>query len=311
MRALLFAPALLAGLLSLTGCEIDDFGSFGRYSKDFHESHALKAGGRLSIETFNGSVELSGWDQEMVDISGTKVGPSPQAADDLKIQTDSSPDSLSIRAVRPSERRGNWGVRFVVKMPRRAVLDLIKTSNGQIHIMDGTGPGRFRSSNGAIRIEGFEGSVDAQTSNGPVELADVKGEVVARTSNGRIHADNLSGALQANTSNGGITANLAASVATDRPLHLETSNSGVDITLPAKFNNDVRISTSNGPITLHIPSELNARVQARTNNASINSDFEVRMQGEFNKNHMDGMIGTGGPLFDLSTSNGGIRLLKM
>ena len=311
MRALLIAPALAAGLLSLTGCEIDDFGSFGRYSKDFHESHALKAGGRLSIETFNGSVELSGWDQEMVDISGTKVGPSPQAAEDVKIQIDSSPDSLSIRAVRPSELRGAWGTRFVVKMPRHAVVDLIKTSNGQIHIVDGAGPGRFRSSNAAIRIEGFAGSVDAQTSNGSVELVDVKGEVVARTSNARIRADNLGGALQATTSNGSITANLASSVATDRPLHLETSNAGVDITLPTKFNNGVRISSSNGPITLHVLSELNARVLARTNNASITSDFEVRMQGEFNKNHMDGMIGSGGPLFDLSTSNASIRLLRM
>ena len=309
MRASLLAPALAATLIGLTGCDIEDFGSFGRYSKDFHESYTLKAGGRLSVETFNGTVEVSGWDQDTVDVSGTKFGPTQQAADDLKIQTDSTPDSLSIRAVRPSERRGSWGARFVIKMPRRAVLDSIKTSNGQVHISDATGPVRVRTSNGAVRIQSFDGGVDAQTSNGTLEFTDVKGEVVARTSNGRIHAENLSGSLQASTSNGSITANLAA--ATDRPLRLETSNGGVDVTLPSKFDNDVRINSSNAAITLHLPATTNARVQARTNNAAVTSDFDVRSEGRYGKNRLDGVIGNGGPLLDLSTSNGGIRLVKM
>jgi len=310
MRSLLFAPIAIAGLLVLSGCDIEDFGSFGRYSKDFHYSYPLKAGGRISIESFNGSVELSPWDQETVDVSGTKYGPTQEAADAVKVDVDNGPDSVSIRVVRPSERRGNWGARFAVKVPRRTVLDMIKTSNGAIRITDGIGPARLRTSNGAIRVQGLTGGVEAQTSNGAVELVDVEGDVTARTSNGRIHADNLKGALQATTSNGGITASLASGVS-GRPLRLDTSNGGVDLTLPAKFDNDIRVGTSNGPITLHMPGAVNARVLARTSNSSISSDFEVRMQGEFNKNHMDGAIGTGGPLLDLSTSNGGIRLAKM
>ena len=56
---------------------------------------------------------------------------------------------------------------------------------------------------------------------------------------------------------------------------------------------------------------MNAHVVARTTNSSISSDFEVKMQGEFSKNRLEGIIGNGGPLIDLSTSNGGIQLLKM
>lgn len=309
MRARLVFPVLLASLLGATGCDIEDFGGFGRYPRDFHYSYPLKAGGRLSIESFNGAVEVTGWDQETVDVSGTKYGPSADAVDSLKIEISNSPDSVSIRAVRPSEFHGRWGARFFVKAPRRAVLDLINTSNGEIHLIDGAGPGRFRTSNGAIRVEDFQGGLDAQTSNGPVELTDVTGEAVVRTSNGRIHADHLKGPLQASTSNGAITADLSETA--DRPLRLESSNGPVDVTLPSKFSNDVRINTSNGPITLHMPFEVNARVLARTSNSSVRSDFEVRMQGQFGKNRMDGSIGNGGPLLDLTTSNGPIRLLKM
>ena len=310
MRSLLLAPLAIAGLLGLSSCDIEDFGSFGRYSKDFHYSYPLKSGGRISVESFNGSVELSSWDQETVDVSGTKYGPTQEAADAVKVDVDNSPDSVSIRVVRPSERRGNWGARFAIKLPRRALIDMIKTSNGAIRVADGTGPSHLRTSNGAIRVQGLTGGIEAQTSNGAVELVDVDGDVTARTSNGRIHADNLKGALQATTSNGGITATLASGVS-GRPLRLDTSNGPVDLTLPEKFDNDVRVGTSNGHITLHMPGAVNARIVARTSNSSISSDFEVRMQGEFNKNHMDGVIGTGGPLLDLNTSNGGIRLARM
>jgi DUF4097 and DUF4098 domain-containing protein YvlB len=309
MRTKVLVPVLVAGLFGLTGCYIDEFRGFGRFPKDFHYSYPLKSGGRLSIETFNGTVDLSGWDQEMVDISGTKFGPSADAADSLKIEIDNSPDAVSVRAVRPSELRGSWGARFTIKMPRHAVLDLIKTSNGQIRVTDGAGPARLRTSNGSIHAQAFEGSLDAQTSNGAVELTDVTGEALVRTSNGHIHADNLKGPLQASTSNSSITANVTA--AGNRPLRLETSNGSVDLTLPPKFDNDVRVSSSNGHITLHLPAEVNARVQARTNNASVTCDFEVRAQSEIRKNRLDGVIGTGGPLLDLSTSNGSIRLMRM
>lgn len=308
MRAWMAVPVFLASLVGVSGCYIDDFGVFDRYTKDFHYSYPLKSGGRLSVETFNGAVEISGWDQETVDISGTKSGPGQDAVDSLKIEITNSPDAVSVRAVRPSEFRHNFGARFAIKIPRRAVLDVIQTSNGQIRVVDGSGPARFRTSNGAIRVQGLEGSLDGQTSNGAVELTDVNGEATVRTSNGRIHIANLKGPLQARTSNGSVTATLAAA---NGPVRLDTSNGGVDLTLPPKFSNDVRVSSSNGPITLHLPSEINAHVLARTNNASVTSDFQVRMEGESRKSRMEGEIGTGGPLLDLTTSNASIRLLRM
>lgn len=309
MRAIVFVPVVLAGVFGLASCEIDGFGPLGRFTQDFHYTYPLKADGRVSLETFNGAVELSGWDQDSVDVTGTKYTPTAESADTLRIEASNTPDSVSIRATRPSDLRGGWGARFFVKMPRRAVLNLIKTSNGEIRVTEGSGPARLRSSNGSIRVQGLQGSVDAQTSNASVELLDVQGDAVVRTSNGRVRADNLKGALQANTSNAGVTANLSA--ATGRAVRLETSNGGVDVTLPTKFDSDVRVGTSNSSITLHLPPDLNARVSAHTSNASVHSDFDVRMQGDLQKSRLEGVIGSGGPLIDLNTSNGGIRLLKM
>jgi hypothetical protein len=81
--------------------------------------------------------------------------------------------------------------------------------------------------------------------------------------------------------------------------------------LPQGFRREVRVNTNNSSITLHLPPAVNAHVMARTSNSSISTDFDVHMQGEVNKNHLDATIGEGGALFDLGTSNGPIRLLRM
>ena len=75
--------------------------------------------------------------------------------------------------------------------------------------------------------------------------------------------------------------------------------------------NDVHASTSNAGITVHMPASIAARVRAHTSNGSISSDFEVQAQGQITKHSLEGTIGSGGPVLDLSTSNGSIRLEKL
>jgi len=288
MRANLLIPVLAAASLGLTGCYIGDFDGGMRYHSDFHYSFPLSASGTVNVESFNGSIEITGWDENTVEIDGSKWGPTQQTADSLRIDTDHTPDSISIRAVRPAEWRSNLGARFEIKIPRGARLDRVVTSNGRIQAEDGAGPARMRTSNGGIRVQNLRGDLEAQTSNGPVELIGVDGTTFLHTSNGRIHAQRLGGGVDATTSNGSI-----------------------ELELPAKLTDNVKAHTSNGGITVRLPELAGARLVAQTSNSSIQSDFDVRMAGELNKHHLEGVIGNGGPLIDLSTSNGAIRILKM
>jgi len=307
MRAKLILPAIAAGLVVLAGCDIEDLGGFERYHEDFHYSYPLKAGGRLSVEGFNGSVEVSVWDQETVDISGTKYARTQEDTHDLKIEVDHSADSVSVRAIRPSLRRGNYGARFAIKVPRGVVLERVTTSNGAIRASDGAGPARLKTSNGHVEVRRLKGSLNAETSNGPVELDDIDGAVDVRTSNGHVRAEGIRGALDATTSNSSIHAVLDK---VDGAVRVQSSNGGIDLSLPPNTQSAVRAHTSNSGITLHLPGEVNARLSAGTSNASISSDFEMRMRGEISKHHIEGTIGNGGPLIDLDTSNGQIRITK-
>jgi len=312
MRRFCMSGVLIAGLLCLTGCDIEDIveaGDGGRYTQDFHHSYPLKSGGRVSVENFNGTVEITAWDQETVDISGTKYGPTPELRDAIRVDIAAAADAVTIRTIKPLERRGNMGVRYILKVPRKVQLDRIVSTNGGIRTNGVEGPARLRTSNGPVRVDGLRGSLDVQTSNGGVNVQNHDGSVTVHTSNGSVRAEGVRGIFEATTSNGPITAEVAETEP-GRTMRLQTSNGSIDLRLHAQNASDVRATTSNGPITLHLADKTNARLIANTSNSSIKSDFEVAVRGQINKHHLEGVIGSGGPTLDLSTTNGTIRILR-
>jgi DUF4097 and DUF4098 domain-containing protein YvlB len=273
-----FALAVLTGsTFFLAGCDIDDFDSTDRFQADFHYNYPLKPGGSVSVETFNGTVDIVGWDQNSVDITGTKYARSEQLRDDIKIETTHSDSAVSVRAVRPSDLHGNMGAKFIIHVPKKVDLQRIASSNGHI------------------------------------EVRDVEGTVNLRTSNGRINAESIGGPLEASTSNGRITIH-ETEPAGHMPIHARTSNGSIDISSEKPVTGDIHASTSNGSITLRLPSSTAARVRASTSNSGISSDFDVTSQLRMDKHHLDGTLNnaaSNAPLIDLSTSNGHIRLAKL
>jgi hypothetical protein len=302
-RAAFLAPALF----TLNGCLYVNMGDFAHYSRDFHFNFPLNSGAHVSVEGFNGSIEITPWNQPTVDISGTKHAPSESQVDALKIDVDHAPDTISIHASRQYDAHGSYGVRFAIKVPRGTVLDRLVTSNGSIHALEGIGPARLKSSNGAIRLEKFHGALDIQTSNGAIELDEVDGAVTAHSSNGHIQADGMRGSLDVQTSNSSIK---AALLRVDREVRAETHNGSIDLALPAGLAYGVRAHTNNSGITIRLAEPANVRVSARTSNSSVTSEFDAVMRGDLRRNELEGSIGKGGPLLDLSSSNGSIKIVR-
>jgi hypothetical protein len=303
-RTLLFAPLALF----LTACDENwNIGVSDRYREDFHMSQPLASGGRLQVDNFNGSIEILGWDKDTVDISGTKFANSESRLHEIRIEVTPSPGMVSIRTIRPYERFGNAGARYVIHVPRKVELDSITSSNGRVNLEGLEGRARVRTSNGGVNAMSLTGSLEVQTSNGAIEINDVNGDANLHTTNGSIRANIRKGGLEARTSNGAVT--VAVEDTDSRPVRLETSNGRIEVTL--KTGREVRASTSNSSITVRLASEVNADVRARTSNASVTTDFDVRVRGSVDKHHLEGTIGNGGPLIDLATSNGAIRIVRM
>jgi DUF4097 and DUF4098 domain-containing protein YvlB len=301
---------LLSLLPIQVGCDFETFAdSSDRHREDFQYSYDLKPGGRLSLETFNGSVEILSWEKDSVQITGTKYAGRLEDLQDLKIEIQADPASVRIRAIRPAPRRGNMGAKFFIRVPRRVELENIVSSNGQIRLEDVEGNARLETSNGAVRIRRINGRLDVRTSNGTIEADDITSEAVMRTSNGAIRLDRFRGGLEASTSNGGITARLS-DPEPQRALRFNTSNGSIDLTVEKLEGNEIRATTSNSSITVRLPDSVKAQLRAATSNSSIQTEIDV-VSRSAGKSHLEGDINGGGPLIHLTTSNGSIRLLKL
>ncbi len=303
-------PILLPLLVFQAACDCDDlFSDSQRHREDFQYSYALKPGGTVTLENFNGAVEILSWEKDEVRITGTKYASFEADLRELKIETAASPGAVRIRTVRPERRNRGMGAKYMLRVPRQVELERIATSNGSIRVEDIRGLSRLESSNGSITLRGMRGRLDAKTSNASINGDDLESEAVLRTSNGSIRIDRMSGTLEATTSNAGIHVRVSKPVPR-QALKLDTSNGSIELTMDSFEENEVRARTSNSSITVRLPQEIRARVRASTSNASIHSDFDALTRG-IRKNLLEGEIGSGGPLIQLTSSNGSIRVLRL
>jgi DUF4097 and DUF4098 domain-containing protein YvlB len=280
-----------------------------RVEAQFHQTYPLQPGAKLNLENVNGSVEITAWDQNTLDVSATRYADSQELLDQLKIDVSVSSGGALIRTLPPTQP-GNAGVKYVIKAPRRVELTEIRTTNGSVRI-DGLEAGaNLRTTNGAVQATKTRGKLQIATSNGSVQIQDVEGDTEVQTSNGAVQASAIRGPVAATTSNGNVKVDLEDS--RGGPITLKTSNGGVELKLAAISRSDVQASTSNGSITVRIPASSGANVRAQTSrNNRISSDFDIRKQGDTEPSRLEGVVGPGGPKLDLTTSQGSIRILKL
>lgn len=285
----------------------DIWGNSERYKEDFSYDFKLAPGGRLEVESFNGSVEVIGWDNDAVQVRGTKHASRQEALKAITIDAKGSPSEVRLRAISPSPSC-NCGVTFTVKVPRKTKLDNVATSNASLRVESIQGRLHAHTSNGSIRLYDLSGDVEATTSNSGIEAEKLTGPAILRTSNGRIRGDNLHGGLEAWTTNSSIDVTVSEADPA-RPLILNTSNGGITLNLLTWKGNEIRATTSNASVNLLLPSAIDARVRASTSNGSIHTDYEVT-SSHFSKTLLEGRIGQGGAPISAQTSNGNVRIAK-
>ena len=302
---------VFGALLLTAGCDDFEWGDINRYHEDFQYSYDAKPGVHLYVENMNGSVEITGWEKNSVQVTGTKHASEEATLKALKIDIVNSADSIRIRTIGPSGHRGGYGAKYVIRLPQKAILEQIDSSNGAIRIESIDGTARARSSNGSVKAYRVSGPVELRTSNSSVEVADIPGGAVLSTSNGSIRAEGVKGILDATTTNSAINVTLN-DPDPQKPVKLQSSNGSVELTMNGFKENDIRMATSNSSITLRLPSAAHGMLRAHTSNSSVNCDFDITVKaGQLNKNWVEGQIGSGGPTLDLSTSNGSIRVQRI
>ena len=280
-------------IVSIVGCVIN----LGSYNAKFHRvvelSEVLQADSKLSAQTSNGSINVTGTEMEVCTITATintrslTVEEAQLLAEQTDVRLEQTPEGLQTVIDRPKKKnRESISVQFQISVPKKTTLEL-------------------RTSNGEIRVSSIEKAIDTQTSNGKIEITDVTGIVTAHTSNGHVTVNQVNAErFDLHTSNDATTCEAIAG-----DMKASTSNGAIDV----KYASDaapatnIHLSTSNGSISVTTPKDYSAQVDASTSNSKIHTNIPITLQGELGKK-VKGTIGKGEGRLYLKTSNGSINI---
>jgi hypothetical protein len=131
---------------------------------------------------------------------------------------------------------------------------------------------------------------------------------VGRTVNGSVTATGLTADAEGHTVNGAVT------LETKGRAEARTVNGAVRARLGRLGGaGPVSFRTVNGSITVELPEGAGAEVRAQTLHGEIETDFPVtvtHVKRRFVGDKLEGTIGKGGPLLELETVNGSIRVRR-
>jgi hypothetical protein len=95
-------------------------------------------------------------------------------------------------------------------------------------------------------------------------------------------------------------------------VELRTGDGHVEFTARpgSKMNSQWLIRTSDGRVEARLPQDLSAELYAHTGDGHITLDFPVTVSGSIERSRIRGTLNGGGPLLEISTGDGGIRISK-
>lgn len=135
---------------------------------------------------------------------------------------------------------------------------------------------KLTAHNGGISISSVEGTMEFETKNGGLNLSDVAGDIKGRTSNG------------------GVSVKLSGASWRGNGLDVETTNGGVNLTMPENYAARIETGTVNGGFRSDISS------------LSVEKD-ETENRGN-RKKRINAELNGGGAPIRVITTNGGVQI---
>jgi hypothetical protein len=215
----------------------------------------LPAGSLLAVDARpNGGIQVQGWDGSDVRLRVKVVATADSEAEARDIVGDVRVELAdTVKAVGPARRRGRgWYASYRLDVPRGARL-------------------RLEADNGGLHLERFSGEAELNTVNGG------------------LHLDRVGGHVRGETVNGGVHLQLSGTEWQGEGLDLRTTNGGLHLAIPAKYN---------------------ARLEAGTVNGGVHSDVPPTTRGRHTGGRIETDLGTGGKLIHVETTNGGLHLQR-
>ena len=150
-------------------------------------------------------------------------------------------------------------------------------------------------------------ALDLHSGDGHISVNGVRGMARLDTGDGHISVQNFTGNLRGHTGDGHMSIDGWFS-----DLDLRTGDGHIDLTVRpgSKMAGGWLIHTSDGRVEARLPQDLAAELYAHTGDGHIQLDMPVTINGSIERARVRGKLNGGGPLLEITTGDGSIRITK-
>lgn len=271
--------------------------------------HAASADSHVSISNIAGSVNVTAWDRNEVQVGG-ELG---DGAKPLEI-TGGNGD-LSIK-VEPRGGSGwlNWNsdskmgpTRLEVRVPRAASVDVRVVSAPLV--IDGLDGGTIEvdSVSGRARVNARAGTLKVKTVSGGIELAGHAVQADLQTVSGDILAPTLGETAKLQT----ISGRIQASGGPWKHMTLSTVSGDVQLAGSLAADGNIGIDSMSGDVQLQLPGNTSGKLRASSFSGDLRSDFGTLQKPEHGPgSSLDATLGDARGVINVETFSGDLRIRK-
>lgn len=277
-------------------------------AEDINQTLDAAANGAVEISNTAGSVDVTGWARDSVEVTGT-------LGDDVdELIFERNGDEVIIKVKAPSSS-GMWGrkdisSKLTIRVPQGSSLE-IATISADIDVEGVHGEQELQAISGDIeteafgedmRIESVSGDINVEGDNKDAEseFGSVSGDVTAQRLAGEISAESVSG-------------NVIVREGSFARANVETVTGDIDYKAALRDGGKLDVETVNGDVRVVFVGDVSARFDIETFNGDIDNCFGP--QAERTSRYAPGLElsfteGDGEGRVNVSTLNGGVYVCK-
>src|SRR5215472_10742847 len=104
-------------------------------SKEFNQTYTLQPGGTLEVQNVNGTVEVQGWDRDVVEVHAVKTAKVKESdLERVMIDVSAKPSGVSVLTRYPQNEGVEVAVEYTIHVPHGAKVEHLGTVNGTLRV---------------------------------------------------------------------------------------------------------------------------------------------------------------------------------